>query len=148
MTETKWPPTVAEALERKTLGPLDGIPFSVKDNFCTESVETTCASHMLRVVQKLLDQGAVLVGKTNLDEFAMGYSAPYRTLRPGTDPDSDWLITGGSSGGSAAAVASLSSFLYGLLSRHGLIPLVNSMDVPGIMSRSIHDAAIALGTPP
>lgn len=179
----------------KALGPLDGVPFSVKDNFCTESVETTCASRMLRgysppfnatVVQKLLDQGAVLVGKTNMDEFAMGsgstdgvvgpvrnpwsYSAPYQTLRCGTDPDSDWLIAGGSSGGSAAAVASLSSFLalgsdtggssrnpgslcgvvalkpsYGLLSRHGLIPLVNSMDVPGIMSRSVHDAAIALG---
>lgn len=91
----------------KPLGPLDGIPFSVKDNFCTENIETTCASHMLKgqpvyinnlklmrdrflntshyfaivgyvppfnatVVQKLLDQGAVLIGKNNLDEFAMG----------------------------------------------------------------------------
>ncbi|KTG47949.1 hypothetical protein cypCar_00000370 [Cyprinus carpio] len=65
----------------KPLGPLDGIPFSVKDNFCTENIKTTCASKMLKgyvppfsatVVQKLLDQGAVLVGKTNLDEFAMG----------------------------------------------------------------------------
>ncbi|KAM8938596.1 glutamyl-tRNA(Gln) amidotransferase subunit A, mitochondrial [Lycaon pictus] len=182
-----------------SLGDLDGIPIAVKDNFSTSGIETTCASNMLKgyvppynatVVQKLLDQGAVLMGKTNLDEFAMGsgstdgvfgpvknpwsYSKQYREKTKhkahGENEDSNWLITGGSSGGSAAAVATFTCFAalgsdtggstrnpaahcgvvgfkpsYGLVSRHGLIPLVNSMDVPGILTRCVDDAAIVLG---
>uniref|UniRef100_A0A8C4LCD9 Glutamyl-tRNA(Gln) amidotransferase subunit A, mitochondrial n=1 Tax=Equus asinus TaxID=9793 RepID=A0A8C4LCD9_EQUAS len=184
-----------------SLGDLDGIPIAVKDNFSTSGIETTCASNMLRgkgyvppynatVVQKLLDQGALLMGKTNLDEFAMGsgstdgvfgpvknpwsYSKQYREKRKQKshceNEDSNWLITGGSSGGSAAAVSAFTCFAalgsdtggstrnpaahcglvglkpsYGLVSRHGLIPLVNSMDVPGILTRCVDDAAIVLG---
>ncbi|XP_015328313.1 glutamyl-tRNA(Gln) amidotransferase subunit A, mitochondrial isoform X1 [Bos indicus] len=197
-----------------SLGDLDGIPIAVKDNFSTSGIETTCASNMLKgyvppynatVVQKLLDQGALLMGKTNLDEFAMGsgstdgifgpvknpwsYSKQYREKRKqnshSENEDSNWLITGGSSGGSAAAVSAFTCFAncessnlilwlkrtwalgsdtggstrnpaahcgvvglkpsYGLVSRHGLIPLVNSMDVPGILTRCVDDAATVLG---
>ncbi|XP_030055035.1 glutamyl-tRNA(Gln) amidotransferase subunit A, mitochondrial [Microcaecilia unicolor] len=194
----------AEAADKRhrrgqALGPLDGIPVAVKDNFSTAGIETTCASKMLKgyippfnatVVQKLLDQGAVLLGKTNLDEFAMGcgstdgifgpvrnpwsYSQQYRekSAQRGhiSDEGSDWVITGGSSGGSAAAVSAFTCFAalgsdtggstrnpaahcgivgfkptYGLLSRHGLIPLVNSMDVPGILTRCVDDTALILG---
>lgn len=244
---------------------LEGVPVAFKDNFCTKNIQTTCASRMLQnylppydatMVQKMLDQGAFLMGKTNMDEFAMGsgsidgafgpvknpwtllfqkiphqylyrsssaskcchkqslsppqfsseqvkieklqkqglhtsasdpkrsasgvaanaQSSCYGQSETGSHPlcfedETDWLVTGGSSGGSAAAVASGTALVafgsdtggstrnpasycgvvglkptYGLMSRHGLIPLVNSMDVPGIVTRTVEDAAIVLNS--
>ncbi|XP_076631992.1 glutamyl-tRNA(Gln) amidotransferase subunit A, mitochondrial [Colletes latitarsis] len=185
------------------LGKLDGIPVALKDNYCTNGHLTSCASKMLSnffpvydatVYQRLKDSGAVLIGKTNLDEFAMGsgtidsHYGPTKNLwnsavtekyyscnhcqkehtRESSNENS-WHIAGGSSGGSAVAVATGSCYAalgsdtggstrnpasycglvglkptYGLVSRYGLIPLVNSMDVPGILTRYIDDAAFIL----
>lgn len=163
------------------ISPLQGISVAVKDNFCTKDIQTTCASNMLKnfiptynatVYSKLMKAGACLIGKTNLDEFAMGSGTVDSIYGPTRNPwcyNKDWRIPGGSSGGSAVAVSSGSCVVaigsdtggstrnpaalcgiiglkptYGLVSRYGLIPLVNSMDVPGILSRSVDDAAITL----
>lgn len=167
---------------------LHGITFAAKDNFCTTDFLTTCASKMLKnykppynatVVNKLLYKGATLVGKTNLDEFAMGSGGVDSCFGPVKNPwtlntnsiekFNDWHIAGGSSSGSACAVASGACTFalgtdtggsvrnpaalcgvvglkptYGLLSRHGLISLVNSMDVPGILARNVDDVEIVL----
>ncbi|XP_011564785.3 glutamyl-tRNA(Gln) amidotransferase subunit A, mitochondrial [Plutella xylostella] len=166
----------------KKMKALDGISVGVKDNFCTKDVPTTCGSNMLRgfrptydatVVARLRGAGACLLGKCNLDEFAMGSGTVDSIFGPTRNPwgydEQDWRITGGSSGGSAAAVAAgaVTAALgsdtggstrnpaaycglvglkptYGLVSRYGLIPLVNSMDVPGILTRTVEDAAVVL----
>ena len=164
--------------------PLDGIPIAVKDLFCTKGVLTTAASHILdgfrppyesTVTEKLWEAGGVMLGKTNLDEFAMGssnitshYGAvenPWR--RPG---DNRPLVPGGSSGGSAAAVAAHAALAatgtdtggsirqpasfcgivglkptYGRCSRWGVVAYASSLDHPGPLARTVEDAAIMLG---
>lgn len=164
-------------IDRKTK-PLDGITIAMKDNFCTSHINTTCASEMLKnfvptydatVYARLLAAGACLIGKTNLDEFAMGSGTVDSIFGPCRNPwqynKDKWRISGGSSGGSAVAVSSGACVAaigsdtggstrnpaalcgvvgvkptYGLVSRYGLIPLVNSMDVPGILARTVEDA--------